>query len=1612
MISRFGACVFFLVVILLQDARVLSQDPPSETESKHSIVPYQRVFLPLELLDKLSDELRNYKLLGKLEWEQLFRPFVVDEETAKILNRPPEIAHIYLSARLDGSNLVSNSSRVRFTRGSIMAESYRLEPWSLAINTNRPGESPSSSRIVRTGNDGGWGHDRNGTPVINLHRQSIESAIQPLDIVFPWTLRSLTTSKPSNLQFSFSLPRVTDSCLVLSLPKQATIIDSDASVSKIDDWSAQSKRLGEWGDQADLELNRVNLAGDSRWLIELSGMDRCRFTISFDEAIGVGASASNSLDYLVLEHVTEHELNRFAITSSTKLEISGDRNLWDRPLKFPLPAMSRIRSLTVAGREVGWRSQDGMIVVLADDLRRIPATRESTTTVKISFLTLLGDFASSQVNSDIDGSKKIEIGTTKVILPLMQLEKSFVIRGLTTVRRSSDMQFSKVETTAKLRPFEKDLETLWEWSGYGPDIAVEIAPYSSRRQIRAITKVSSQGGEPKISLRLMVPGNLQLPIALELPKSWDNLAMAASTNSATNAWSVVKDLQSNTNRFYVYGSPVDSVSILDLQVQHVAKDSLSQMDFDVNWLLVEGKPVPNRIVIESLPADWEVLGVRSSDMVASNQLLPEEKSFVTAVDIGIICLLKNDALSLAKVPPRQSSRASMTASLERVGESLIRSIYQIKIDGASSNDAIRIKYNSEMANVVTLRLFDKNGALVKSDSIWNYDDLDQSYNISRIQPNQSILLTADIAMLNGRAEIPVPRIVGAGASDLELQVESPLAIEERSIGEWGYRDDGELIVTISSELDSINVVLDKSTLDSKSITEESITAQYDLTVDGQGIQRAFWALKLSSSMERDYRFVVDEGWEFEWINDGFSREGIMAWIDRSSDQAELCLRANPSFLPESLSRFEFITKRTASLVSPEGLKPLVIQIPRLYAENRLQVKCDGTLWFPKGTGWKARSLDGQAFGVSPFPIFESKAWDWRPWNVFIDDGDSNKIARTDENKGSDSWTDPSGAWFLDNNLEAGWEKLLEIHSDEEMSRLVLDDFSRLKKLQTFSFCIGIIIGAIVVRWSKLVFGFGTVFLFLFIVLLQSSHYETILVPANGFVWGGLLGALIWQIRMALNREPATPIRQWTHSTIWDIAKGASSESVNKIGLLLVTASLVFGVSKSVGGQDTGATSSAAIPSVFIPFDSREASEIDQVLVPEDLLRRVRGNPGTPYTLKSVKHQLKLSSRGMTVEGVDQLVSTYEVFVNEPGSAIEIPFKPSSQNFSRLLVDGREVTVIPALPTQREYLTWIADREGLRTIVVYQVPRMVSRPAATVGTVSLDSREIDLSVLPASNAILEVDSDPTVVFDVESQGAVLDKESGRYVVHLGALPSVRGKVRYEPNTTASMATRSQSDLTFDIELLLQSKTVLARTVLRASAGSSLDKRLTIEADKMWEPVGANWGNYRLVETRNGRFQFMRRYVFELASSGTDRAETESIIYWALADKKATEANLLFAECVEPVLRPRTLRYARVMRSEWNVEQLTNWIPAINEAESLNWPELKLIKADQRATSLRVPQTGGGALRRSTANKNIQARIASRWLMESDKQLLTSRIEFFGTSNTDLLELELPNGFSVD
>ena len=67
MTTHLGTC-FLVLFVFLHNAFLLSQEPDEDTKPERSIVPYQRVFLPLELLDQLTDQLKNYDLLGRPEW--------------------------------------------------------------------------------------------------------------------------------------------------------------------------------------------------------------------------------------------------------------------------------------------------------------------------------------------------------------------------------------------------------------------------------------------------------------------------------------------------------------------------------------------------------------------------------------------------------------------------------------------------------------------------------------------------------------------------------------------------------------------------------------------------------------------------------------------------------------------------------------------------------------------------------------------------------------------------------------------------------------------------------------------------------------------------------------------------------------------------------------------------------------------------------------------------------------------------------------------------------------------------------------------------------------------------------------------------------------------------------------------------------------------------------------------------------------------------------------------------------------------------------------------------------------------------------------------------------
>jgi hypothetical protein len=911
------------------------------------------------------------------------------------------------------------------------------------------------------------------------------------------------------------------------------------------------------------------------------------------------------------------------------------------------------------------------------------------------------------------------------------------------------------------------------------------------------------------------------------------------------------------------------------------------------------------------------------------------------------------------------------------------------------------------------------------------------YQIKRLESNPSLILTENYSIIDTRVQIPIPRILNGGISSLSLTIDPALEIVSPQRGRWEYDITGELVYIPQNddaehparflELASAESIRSQGT-----IKNGAPAARYDMTVDGQGWVLVYWELRFSQAFVGEKRFRVEPGWDIELSHEPVQNDILAAWIDRKSEEPVLSVRmaqgnrAAVSTRSGELLFLQFVAKRSKPLSSPGVFHSLDVSPPGLFTEEGEQLSSRGRVWFPNESRWSAKLNTAVPFiSLINQPLSDS-LWIWSPWQKLVTSfvGSnaelSNQAAPPETlevaklNSLPRDQFSSEGTHFFERS-QNGWKLVAVSSSLAKGSQYRFWNATVQDRWSIFVLGLGVFVGALVCRLSRWIFLAGCMIAIVWLALLREASFGYGNAIGLAGLWGALIGAVLWQIRIAVIRSPTDFVRKSSNSTVWDTANGSQVEMVNRLVVGMICSFLLFGSHSRIHAQERIPPSTPSIPKVIIPYRANaETGEgvVDQVLVPDSLLKKLRGNPGVPYVLKSARHQLKLSARGMTVEGADQIVSTYEIYVYEPNASIEIPFKPGLQTFSRMLVDGREVAIVPASSPTREYLTWLSDREGLRTIQVYHVPRWVNRPAAAVGTTALDTRDLEIAILPAANAVLEVDTDPTVQFEVESQGASLDKESGRYVVHLGAMSSIQGKVRYEPVISSLLATRSQTDLAFDIELLLQGKTVIARTLLKVGTGSSLDKRITIEADKMWEPVGSSWGNLQLVETRNGRLQYLRRYIFELIPNGLERAESEAYIYWALADPSASEASLLFAECVEPFVRPRTLRFARVTRSEWNVEQVTNWTPVLNESESLNWPDLKLIKADQRSTSLRVPQTGGGYLRRTVPNKNLRARVASRWFIDSDKQVLTSRVEFFGTSNTDLLELELPSGFVLE
>lgn len=425
--------------------------------------------------------------------------------------------------------------------------------------------------------------------------------------------------------------------------------------------------------------------------------------------------------------------------------------------------------------------------------------------------------------------------------------------------------------------------------------------------------------------------------------------------------------------------------------------------------------------------------------------------------------------------------------------------------------------------------------------------------------------------------------------------------------------------------------------------------------------------------------------------------------------------------------------------------------------------------------------------------------------------------------------------------------------------------------------------------------------------------------------------------------------------------------------------------------------------VLIPVDEEGKVAGTTVYVPVELLdwaeqrEKFELQQMGQSSVLSSRHSIRLDGRSVGFAMADPSVSSmYEIEVGELaiGKPIRIPYPIDTLKLGRFTVDGLEV-LSGRLSRSDTDLTWFPERSGKRVLQLEGTTRLVvldgsnresagQRVPGGATDKQKDAWLVDLPVLPACNAVLDLEADGNWVSEVEAFGRSMNPSSGKTIVQLGNKSRLRVELQMQPTSAnrgaplampGDLPSSTSDQPTMNTELFIDREQLLARTVVDFPRGSFLGNEIEIEADTQWAPIGSQWGDAQLVEIKTGSTLDRNRFVLrwrvndEESARVADGGNRRSITTTWIPVGDAPLRSVLFAECRDRRVRQGTLRYSRAAGSVWGLDSISSWIPAINAKDRLDWPELREFPL---TTNLRIPiNSGFGVLRRQAKiqDKNL-------------------------------------------
>lgn len=1585
--------VFFLYCLVSTQAWAQSQESSEHSGTEHaSLVPYRRLFVKRADLESFDPISQGYVLRDLNLVSELLKPYLVKQDEAQGYHRLVELKSALYVSKLIGSNLVSSKSKIVASRGSVLNEVLRLQPWSLAI-TPLP-QPPISSIDTGLMTPDRLAFDRAGIPLFDLHTESASDAIAEQVVEFAWSARGVSKG-PNRLVFQAEIPRCIDSGLLISLPPQARIVDATVPSRLIANWADLESRLGERLPEAKQQLERqagtTNL--DTLWFLELGGVDRFSFTIVIHSNINTNDALATGIDTLILEQRIDHTFSLENVLSTCSVDLQRDRKS-DRPIRVKLTSDTLLRRVSSGAREIDWRIEDGFLVIDPSVLNALASSRESRLPMQIEYLSSL----------DSRGELPRE-------LPDFLIPRGFVLKGQTSLRFENGIHLDSISIPSSCVIDNSESNRLnVEWWDYSPAFQVHIQKDTTPSTLSSSTHLNDSEESFQVSVKLTRSDFAKSDFRFRIAEGWTLDEIDAINGSKGIPWEMLSDANATIQEFRVLRDSIPSTANgLEFKISLTDPMVTGELVFPPQgWIQTDSSSNRRLFAIESIGKRFSMPSFSLDRIVpAETNPAPASNARETTSAAMLLELKPDDELRFPKLERRSASRGSIFSEIERLGRNILRVKYRF------------VPPLGENVSVVT-----QQSPKLHAPSHWSYLANQQWHAFDELEktPESNSSRTYRLPLIDGTSvnwqleediycdQLPVklqlPNFDPLAAEQYQLKIPPDLSILNSDPDDaWEVDQAGNYVLNLGQDRKFLEIGNAPRTAQSV-FDLNRVELKTDIALDHRGIARGYCQLLLSDLAAKTVRVTLAPEWNLELDSVAVEQGRQFVWTETRETESVFQIhkiKSTENGNGETVISF-IVTKDLRNDVSKHlghdtslTLEPFFISL-----DNSRILPTSGTVWTPEDLSrWRLMKHHTHLQGQRIWSPTEGVSW-WSEWFESIFGLQSGTHRNTDR--------DALPSRLLEVMPPAFWNRIYQWESPEELTTLQWNNVALEQRWSAFLF----VIAAISSTWilaSRAVYllliftlGFGC-----YAASIQTSMLEAKLsleAILSGLFFGAVFFKLIQITKMTFKK---TENKHSSRSAPWEGSNQVWTRQV--VQMIIASACLPWLQSNPIIAQDSRRPISATYD-LIIPIDDTTGEPTDSVYIPEILLNAMRGVPTPNYLTLNARHTLRLSPRSRSASMADQLILRFDLWVGKISEPISFPILSVHGSLLRFIVDETEFTTSNRVQRRPTEIIWLPERTGKRRVEIVLSPVMTSVDVEDLaGNGGKSIQSFEFGTLPSANATLEIESaDPQMQLEVESLGGITNPLPGRFVVAVGNQEKIAGRLRF-PNPVGSVPS-STTNPYLVFEFFMQGDSVRARSVLRIPPEAFVDKQYELEADSAWMPLGTNWGSTRLVETKNASSFWRRRYVFErdlTNQESTDEA-SQSYVLWGLRDNSTNIHNVVFAECMDVRVRPQAIRFARLAGAEWSIDQVKDLEPILNEKERLDWPEFTSLKLAPPATSLRInPQ--GGVLKRTQRSDKLQLRIATRWYLLDDVDTVESRIEVFGTANSDILELFIPENYRV-